>query len=146
MTGTPPPYVPEPGPDALARRLRSLLVANVPVACGVYCGLAQPGPLSARHAEATFARARHFAAGTVDELPHFISAIYLQMTPVRPMKDSPSKLESLTSVYSHAASLGFKVIAGHACAVTPVLRSLVGASAGPGLAVGDAFDQSHAQR
>lgn len=71
MTGTPPPYVPEPGPDALARRLRSLLIANVPVACGVYCGLAKPGPLSARHAEATFARARHFAAGTVGELPHF---------------------------------------------------------------------------
>lgn len=71
MNGTPAPYVPAPGADALARRLRSLCTANVPVACRVYLGLDRPGPSSARHAEATWARASHLVAGTVDELPHF---------------------------------------------------------------------------
>ncbi|MGI8756327.1 MAG: hypothetical protein ACR2MB_10820, partial [Acidimicrobiales bacterium] len=60
----------------------------------------------------------------LEDLPHFVSGIYLQMTPVAPMRDGPSKLETLTSIYRHAASLGFKVIAGHAGAVTPVLRAL----------------------
>jgi hypothetical protein len=82
----------------------------------------------------------------LDELPHFISGLYLQMTPVRPMKASPSKLEALTSVYAHAASLGFKVIAGHAGAVTPVLRALGIDAADAGLAIGETFDQSPAKR
>ncbi len=71
MIPMPPAYVPAPGPEALARRLKSLLAAEVPVACGVYVGLAEPAGLSARHAEATYATARHLAHGSVDLLPHF---------------------------------------------------------------------------
>lgn len=82
----------------------------------------------------------------LEDLPHFISGIYLQMTPVGPMKDGPSKLETLTSIYRHAASLGFKVIAGHAGAVTPVLRALGIDAADAGLAIGEAFDQSSTKR
>lgn len=82
----------------------------------------------------------------LDSLPHFISAVYLQMTPVRPMKDAPSKLEAVTSVYHHAASRGFQVIAGHAGAVTPALRSLGVDAADAGLAIGEGFDQSAAKR
>lgn len=82
----------------------------------------------------------------LDELPHYISAVYLQMTPVDPMKASPSKLESLTSVYTHAAALGFKVIAGHAGAVTPALRALGVDAADAGLAISESFDQSTAKR
>ena len=63
MIPTPPAYVPAPGPKALARRLKSLLAAEVPVACGVYIGLAEPARLSARQAEATYASAHHFANG-----------------------------------------------------------------------------------
>lgn len=82
----------------------------------------------------------------LEDLPHFISGIYLQMTPLAPMKDGPSKLETLTSIYRHAASLGFKVIAGHAGAVTPVLRALGVDAADAGLAIGEAFDQSSTKR
>lgn len=82
----------------------------------------------------------------LDELPHFISAIYLQMTPLTPMKDSPSKLEAVTSLYQHAASIGFQVIAGHAGAVTPTLRSLGIEAADAGLAIGEGFDQSATKR
>lgn len=82
----------------------------------------------------------------LEDLPHFISGIYLQMTPVGPMKDGPSKLETLTSIYRHAASLGFKVIAGHAGAVTPVLRALGVDAADAGLAIGESFDQSSTKR
>ena len=71
MIGTPPAYVPAPGRKALATRLNSLLAADVPVACGVYVGLAEPGAASPRHAEATYARAQHLASETVDVLPHF---------------------------------------------------------------------------
>lgn len=82
----------------------------------------------------------------LDGLPHFISAVYLQMTPLAPMKDGPSKLEAVTSLYQHAASLGFQVIAGHAGAVTPALRSLGVDAADAGLAIGESFDQSTTKR
>lgn len=82
----------------------------------------------------------------LDELPHFISGVYLQMTPVRPMKDGPSKLENLTLLYQYAASLGFQVIAGHAGAVTPVLRALGVDAADAGLAIGEGFDQATTKR
>lgn len=82
----------------------------------------------------------------LEALPHFISGIYLQITPVRPMKVGPSKLEALTSLYQHAASLGFQVIAGHAGAVTPVLRALGVDAADAGLAIGEGFDQSSTKR
>ncbi|MBL8777549.1 MAG: hypothetical protein JNK12_16525 [Acidimicrobiales bacterium] len=85
-------------------------------------------------------------AALLDDLPHFISGIYLQMTPICPMKVGPSKLEALTSVYQHAASLGFQVIAGHAGAVTPALRALGVDAADAGLAIGENFDQSSAKR
>lgn len=71
MVPMPPAYVPKPGPQALARRLRALLTAEVPVACGVYVGLAEPGALSARHAEVTYARAHHLVTRSVHLLPHF---------------------------------------------------------------------------
>ena len=57
--------------EALRTRLDALSSAQVPCPCRVYAGLGAPGPLSARHAEATYARAQHLADGTVDRLPHF---------------------------------------------------------------------------
>jgi hypothetical protein len=86
------------------------------------------------------------AVRLLDEVPHFISGVYVQATPVHPMKDGPSKLESLTALYTHAASLGFKVIAGHAGAVTPELRALGVDAADAGLAIGETFDQSRSKR
>ncbi len=85
-------------------------------------------------------------AALMDSLPHFISTIYLQMTPLAPVKDGPSKLEAVTTLYQHAASLGFQVIAGHAGAVTPALRALGVDAADAGLAIGEGFDQSTTKR
>jgi hypothetical protein len=82
----------------------------------------------------------------LEDLPHFLSGIYLQMTPVAPVRDGPSKLEAVTSLYQHAASLGFQVIAGHAGAVTPMLRALGVDAADAGLAIGEGFDQSTTKR
>ncbi|MBB5954012.1 tetratricopeptide (TPR) repeat protein [Saccharothrix tamanrassetensis] len=67
----PPAYQPDPGPRALARRLGALATAGVPVRCGVWLGLAEPGPGSSRLAEVTHAVARHFADGDVAALPRF---------------------------------------------------------------------------
>jgi hypothetical protein len=82
----------------------------------------------------------------VDDLPHFVSGIYLQLTPMKPMKDGPSKLAQLTSAYLHAKSLGFTVMAGHGGAATPILRALGIDAADSGLATGEAFDLASSRR
>ncbi|MCU1400346.1 MAG: hypothetical protein JWN62_3455 [Acidimicrobiales bacterium] len=81
----------------------------------------------------------------LDEVPHFVSAVYLQLSPIAPSKDSPSKLEALMAVYRHASARGFKVIAGHAGAITPALRAMGVDAADAGLATGEAFDRSGAR-
>jgi tetratricopeptide (TPR) repeat protein len=44
-------------------------MANVPVQCPVYVGLADPGPLSPKHAVVTQTSARLFADGVAEEVP-----------------------------------------------------------------------------
>ncbi len=85
-------------------------------------------------------------ARLLNELPHFISAVYVQLSPVTPIRVGPSKLEAITGIYQHAAALGFKVIAGHAGAVTPIMRALGIDAADAGLATGETFDRSRARR
>ena len=82
----------------------------------------------------------------LDHLPHFVSAVYLQLSPIHPAKDSPSKLEALADVYRHVAQGGFKVIAGHAGAIVPHLRSLGIDAADAGLATSETFDRSRARQ
>lgn len=64
-------YRPDPGREALGSRLRALLTAGVPARCGVYAGLAEPGPGSPNHARVTHTIARHLAGGTAQRLPWF---------------------------------------------------------------------------
>ncbi len=85
-------------------------------------------------------------ARLLDQLPHFISGVYLQLTPLAVSKDSPSKLEAVTAICQHASQLGFKVIAGHGGAVAPALRAFGIDAADAGLASGEAFDQSRARQ
>jgi hypothetical protein len=85
-------------------------------------------------------------AALIDEVPHFVEALYLQLSPIQPMTDSPSKLEQVTAIYRHAVSRGFKVIAGHAGAATPALRAFGIDAADAGLATGETFDQTRARR
>lgn len=84
-------------------------------------------------------------AALLDEVPHFVSAVYLQLSPITPSKDGPSKLEAVMTAYRHAAARGFKVIAGHAGAITPALRAMGVDAADAGLATGEAFDRSGAR-
>jgi hypothetical protein len=82
----------------------------------------------------------------LDAVPHFVSAIYLQVSPIAPGKDGPAKLEVITTAYRYAAQRGFKVIAGHAGAIAPALRALGVDAADSGLATGEAFDRSNARK
>lgn len=66
-----PRYRTDPNPRALAARLRALFAAGVPVACGVYAGLAAPGSTSALHARITYAMAQAFVEGESAGVPRF---------------------------------------------------------------------------
>jgi tetratricopeptide (TPR) repeat protein len=66
-----PRYRTDPSPRALATRLRALRTAGVPVACGVYAGLAAPVEASPLHARITHAMASAFVAGTSAGVPRF---------------------------------------------------------------------------
>lgn len=81
----------------------------------------------------------------LDEVPHFVAAVYVQLSPIAPSKDGPSKLEAGLAAYQHASARGFKVIAGRAGAITPALRAMGVDAADAGLATGEAFDTSGAR-
>ncbi|MET9634192.1 tetratricopeptide repeat protein [Lentzea sp. NPDC006480] len=66
-----PRYRTDPSPRALAVRLRALLTADVPAACGVYAGLAAPVASSALHARITYAMASAFVDGASAGVPRF---------------------------------------------------------------------------
>lgn len=66
-----PRYRTDPSPRALATRLRALLTAQVPVACGVYAGLSAPVATSPLHAKITHAMAQAFVTGTSAGVPRF---------------------------------------------------------------------------
>jgi len=82
----------------------------------------------------------------IDELPSFLSAKYVQLTPIETAKDTAAKLDHITGVYQRAASRGFQVIAGYAGAVALALRAVGIDAADAGLATAEAFDQSSARR
>lgn len=82
----------------------------------------------------------------IDDLPSFLSGVYVQLSPLETTKDTPTKLERVTEIYQHVAGGGFKVIAGYAGAVTPALRALGIDAADAGLATAEAFDQSGSRR
>lgn len=82
----------------------------------------------------------------IDDLPSFLSGVYVQLSPLETTKDTPTKLERVTEIYQHVSAGGFKVIAGYAGAVTPALRALGIDAADAGLATAEAFDQSGSRR
>jgi len=81
----------------------------------------------------------------LDEVPYFVSAVYVQLSPIAPSKDGPSKLEAVMTAYKHAGARGFEVIAGRAGAITPALRAMGLNAADAGLATGETFDRSGAR-
>jgi hypothetical protein len=80
------------------------------------------------------------AAGKlIDELPHWIDGIYLQLTPVNPLHDSPSKIIDGLMLMRHAVHRGFTVIAGRLAGLTPLLRAAGISGTDAGLGEGESF-------
>jgi hypothetical protein len=90
-------------------------------------------------------RGLEHAARLLSELPAFLSGIYLQISPLRVIKDSPTKLERVAHLYMQARTIGIPILAGHAGALTPALRALGVHAADAGLATAEAFDVSTAR-
>lgn len=82
----------------------------------------------------------------IEHIRYYASAIYIQLTPIHPNKDNPSKLQAVVDVYRHARERGFNVIAGYAGALTPALRAFGIDAADAGLATAEAFDRTKARR
>ena len=75
----------------------------------------------------------------IDDLPHWIDGIYLQLTPVNPMRDSPSKIIDGLMLMRYAIQQGFTVIAGRLAGITPLLRSAGISGADAALGEGESF-------
>lgn len=75
----------------------------------------------------------------VADLPHWIDGIYLQLSPVNPLHDSPSKIIDALMLMRHATKQGFTVIAGRLAGLAALLRAAGIAGADAGLGEGEAF-------
>jgi len=75
----------------------------------------------------------------IDELPHWIDGVYLQLTPVNPLHDSPSKIIDGLMLMRRAAQQGFTVVAGRLAGLTPLLRAAGIPGADAGLGESEAF-------
>ncbi len=75
----------------------------------------------------------------VDDLPHWIDGVYLQLSPVNPLYDSPSKIIDALMLMRHATQQGFSVIAGRLAGLAPLLRAAGIAGADAGLGEGESF-------
>jgi hypothetical protein len=75
----------------------------------------------------------------IDDLPHWIDSIYLQLSPVNPLSDSPSKIIDALMLMRHATQQGFSVIAGRLAGPAPLLRAAGIAGADAGLGEGESF-------
>lgn len=75
----------------------------------------------------------------VDELPHWITGVYLQFTPINPLRDSPSKIIDCLALLQHARQRGFIVIAGRLAGLGSLARALGVNATDSGLGEGESF-------
>jgi hypothetical protein len=85
------------------------------------------------------------ASALIGALPRSIEALYVQVTPLQPMRDGPSKLVRYLQ-FLQAARSDFDVIGGHAGALGTLLRALGVSAADAGIAEGETFSVSAAAR
>lgn len=76
----------------------------------------------------------------VDDLPHWLEGVYLQVTPLSPMSDSPSKIIDILLFMRYAAQKGFTVIGGRLGGLGSLARALDIPGADAGLGEGESFD------
>lgn len=75
----------------------------------------------------------------VDDLPHWIDGVYVQLTPTKPLHDSAAKIIDGLMLMRHIMQQGFTVIAGRLAGLTPVLRAAGIPAADAGLGEGESF-------
>jgi len=76
----------------------------------------------------------------IAELPAYISAVYVQFTPLRPLIDSTELLLDMTRVLLEARDRDLKVVAGRFGALATTLATLGIHAADAGLAEGESYD------
>jgi hypothetical protein len=76
----------------------------------------------------------------IDELPLWLEGVYLQITPVNPLRDSPARIIDCLALGQRAAQRGFTVIAGRLAGVGPLARALGIHATDAGLGEGESFD------
>ena len=76
----------------------------------------------------------------IERLPLWVQGLYVQLTPVDPMQDSPGKIVDVLDVMAHAKHRGFSVIAGRLAGLGVLLRALGIGAADAGLGDGERFD------
>ncbi|MHB1511456.1 MAG: hypothetical protein ACYCST_20785 [Acidimicrobiales bacterium] len=75
----------------------------------------------------------------IDELPHWIDGVYLQLTPVNPLLDSASKIMDCLMLLHYATQQGFTVVAGRLAGLAPLLRAMGISGSDAGLGDGESF-------
>ena len=76
----------------------------------------------------------------IDQLPHWIDGVYIQLTPLNPLTDSPSKIIDNLMLLGHASARGFSVVSGRQAALAPLLRIVGVSGMDAGLAEGESFE------
>lgn len=89
-------------------------------------------------------RTRSLDAGyrLLEALPAFVQGVYIQFTPVDPMRDPPAKIVAVTKLMLAFRAAGFDVVGGRLGAMGNIVRSLGVAAADAGLGDGEAFDRA----
>ena len=80
--------------------------------------------------------------GIIERLPLWLEGLYVQLTPIDPMQDSPGKIVDVLDVMTHAKHRGFAVIAGRLAGLGVLLRALGVNAADAGLGDGERFNLS----
>lgn len=75
----------------------------------------------------------------IDELPLWLEGVYVQLTPVNPLRDSASKIIDCLVLMRHAAQRGFTVIGGRLAGLGTIARALGIHGTDAGLGEGESF-------
>lgn len=78
----------------------------------------------------------------IEELPLWLEGVYIQLTPVNPLRDSTSKIIDALVLMRHAAQRGFTVIGGRMAGLGTIARALGVQGVDAGLGEGESFAYS----
>lgn len=126
-----PGAIPTSAHDDVTERTLALIEAARPTA------LAEPRPCVAFVGAHSSALDR--AHALIDQLPLWLEAVYIQVTPSNPLRDSAAKLIDALVLMRHAARRGFTVLGGRMAPLGPLARALGVHGTDAGLGEGESF-------